>query len=65
MYVRNTVIFLINLFIGVHLLSAAEIMYEKDWDRLVSGGQAARLTRGITEDPVSTNLSEKNNRDNI
>jgi hypothetical protein len=41
------------------LLNAAEILYEKDWTRIITGDRATRLTREISDLPKPTSISQK------
>ncbi len=49
---------LVSFIIFPVLLNAAEILYEKDWTRIVSGDYAVRLTREINEQPNPLEIKE-------
>ena len=40
------------------LLNASEILYEKNWTRIITGDSATRLTRGISEQPQPKEINE-------
>ncbi|MEN8193425.1 MAG: alginate lyase family protein [Bacteroidota bacterium] len=40
------------------LLNASEILYEKNWTRIVTGDQVIRLTRNISEQPIPLKINE-------
>ena len=50
---------LIILLLLPNILSAAEILMEREWTRIVSGDRAARLTRGIGELPQPVEINQK------
>ena len=53
-------LFILIIFIIIPLLSnAAEILYEKDWTRIVSGDYAVQLTREIHEQPNPIEINEE------
>jgi len=55
---RNFLTFLsVIIFSGV--LSGAEILFEENWERIISGDRASYITRGGTEEPLPLKVSDK------
>ncbi len=43
----------------ITILQSAEILYEKDWSRIISGDNATQLTRGVNLIPYPHKINEK------
>ena len=55
----TSVLFLFTFSFFLQFLSAAEILSEKEWTRIISGDRATQLTRGISQIPKSTEIDQK------